>query len=640
MASGKSEKELMEEIAERIAKNQMEFDSKSEDEKRELAKKIQAVTESQLDEIKKSFNKLMGNMTEQVPLDARVVVLEGIYDRVSSQKLKTLDSAFSSTEAIKYAEVVVSNVKKSKEEVDNDENVIPTGIDELPPDKSAKDEMEDTIGDNTAHDISDEQENVTNLFNKLDKDAVNNIITEAANGDEKSKAIVVAMMSVASLTKTNKKLSDLTDFQKEDVLTGIEWLAEAAEGLGSKESLDLLDEVCQKLGVDVVENDAQGNRTVNRGTIKKLFEKNGMKYRRCTTEDLYKLGSYYQPGKDYDDIVEEARITIAQKEMRNCYNTLMNQLRDGKITEEEFKREFEKVLDVDLDAALRITAELSADLELDFIRPEEKRVIEAALVSTYGKYLKAQNGEIKYEIDAYVLETLKSSFQNVCNHVVNEPNAELMNIMLKIDPTMTQQFFDKAKYKNSQKENTENEVSAPENEKRVLTEEEKIDNLTRVLTERSKVKGISDTLQSVQGSIDRNQGDDQTRRRYMNASLMMLGQVDISYEESERDTRKRFFEKLLHEKIYDENALKQMLEIDSTTVKEVLEELLEMQNARQDDRLETIMDLSAKIKEVAMGKVISADKVDVKDVLQNVISGTNNSGKKDIPDKDDGEHDL
>lgn len=197
-----------------------------------------------------------------------------------------------------------------------------------------------------------------------------------------------------------------------------------------------------------------------------------------------------------------------------------------------------------------------------------------------------------------------------------EQNKELV-----IDKNYTQKKVD---YKNDIKpgwdeaRNRKKLTEEARNQKK-LTEEEIIQNLTNSLNRIRTAKGTSVVAKHVIGGIDMNKDNENVRKRWMNVSLNVLQSNEVSYEENERSSRKKIFEKIIHEKIYDEDALKKMIEIDSSTVKEVLDELLEMQNSRQEDRLDTIMDLSSKMKEASERKVITADKVEVKDIIENMV---------------------
>ena len=274
MASGKSEEELMTDIAERIAKNQISFDSKSEDEKKKLAKQMQMVSESQLTEMKKSFNKLIGNTTEQVSLEARMLVLEGIYDRVNTYGLKSLDSAFSSPEILKFAEVIIKEEKNRNKEFDNDENNIIRDVAYI--ENLKENERLEVV--ETKNNIYSGQGAIKDTFNKMDRSTMNMLIERANSGDEESQAVVTAIMSVASFTKIDKKFEDLKKFQKTDLLYGMEFLAASVEEFNSKEALDFLMEIGEKTGIQIVEVDNNGNKTVNRKKLEDIFEENGIDY--------------------------------------------------------------------------------------------------------------------------------------------------------------------------------------------------------------------------------------------------------------------------------------------------------------------------------------------------------------------------
>lgn len=612
MASGKSEEELMTDIAERIAKNQISFDSKSEDEKKKLAKQMQMVSESQLTEMKKSFNKLIGNTTEQVSLEARMLVLEGIYDRVNTYGLKSLDSAFSSPEILKFAEVIIKEEKNRNKEFDNDENNIIRDVAYI--ENLKENERLEVV--ETKNNIYSGQGAIKDTFNKMDRSAMNMLIERANSGDEESQAVVTAIMSVASFTKIDKKFEDLKVFQKTDLLFGMEFLAASVEEFNSKEALDFLMEIGEKTGIQIVEVDNNGNKTVNRKKLEDIFEENGIDYIKQTKEMLLDRSKNYENLADYDDMIAESTIEYSRNEMYKGYNELVSKLKNGEITEQEFTDLMTEIINTDLDAAIRFSSDVSKELKFSHVSGIEKKCIKNIMIHVYDEFQKAQNGEMDFKIDNYVMKYIYSSMESACEYMVENKDKNLMETMLKIEPQKTKEFFDKAKQENEiQKEQEEQ----PKTRNRVLTDEEKIQNLSISLSKMQELKGTEVATDFIIHQLDENKDKEKVRNYFMKASLNMFSSRDISYEENERLARKKLFEKIIHEKSYDEEALKMMIGMDFTTVKEVLDDLLEMQNSRQDDRLDTIMDLSSKMKEASERKVITADKVDVKDILENMV---------------------
>lgn len=127
---GLTENEMLEQIAYQITKNQISFDTKSEDEKKDLMPKIDLVAASQLAELKKSFNNIMASLGDKVSEEGRLLALQGITDKVMSQGISSVEEAFTTSEVVNYAKAVaVEETNRAK--VANENESQPSGFEDL-----------------------------------------------------------------------------------------------------------------------------------------------------------------------------------------------------------------------------------------------------------------------------------------------------------------------------------------------------------------------------------------------------------------------------------------------------------------------------------------------------------------------------
>ena len=88
MANGLTEEEILEQIASQIAKNQIAYESKTEEEKKALTPKINMVAESRLGELKEEFNAILNSTGVVITPEIKIAVLQGINDKILAEGTK------------------------------------------------------------------------------------------------------------------------------------------------------------------------------------------------------------------------------------------------------------------------------------------------------------------------------------------------------------------------------------------------------------------------------------------------------------------------------------------------------------------------------------------------------------------------
>ena len=123
MENGLTEEEMLRVIASQIAKNQCSYDSKSEEEKKELFPKVEMVANSQVDELRKKFNSILNSVGVPIVPEMKLELLGKIRDRVKEDGISSFMNAFSSEEMINYISseaIVVDQRLQEIAELDGD----------------------------------------------------------------------------------------------------------------------------------------------------------------------------------------------------------------------------------------------------------------------------------------------------------------------------------------------------------------------------------------------------------------------------------------------------------------------------------------------------------------------------------------
>ena len=124
MEGGLTEDEILEQIALKITKNQVEYESKTEEEKKELEPKVNMVAESQLGELKKDFNSILSAIDSTITPEIRLTILQGISDRVMKEGVNSISEVFTTSEVINYVNNVVISEEKRYQEIKHIENTV------------------------------------------------------------------------------------------------------------------------------------------------------------------------------------------------------------------------------------------------------------------------------------------------------------------------------------------------------------------------------------------------------------------------------------------------------------------------------------------------------------------------------------
>ena len=624
MASGKSEEDLLKEIAEKMAKNQISFDSKSDEEKEELVGKIDIVASSQVGELKKKFDALMRNIKGEIPENAKIAVLEGIMNKVEAEKLKSIDTAFLSDEVKGYASTVVTEiVNNNKEQADvKEKNEELTSAIILSNELLLKEEHPYL----TPAEIQDKIEGIEEIIGNLDGNEMENLIERANNGDVEAQSEVIAIMSITTFVETNVTFNDMSENDKIRALSQLDNMAVLLEKGGSKRILAIAEQLSEKWGTDLISEDENGKRFIDRKKIALYSRKKGIDYSLANPETIYDAAKYYENVNGYDDMETEIKIDAVRCHITSNINIVYEKIKTGGKLE-DYMDDLRACFAINFDASMRGINECAGE----WIR-DDKATSEECL--KFQKFL-LKEGLILYEdakleknsgiIDAYV----EKEFDGILDKSVEtmkknkKPDKDLIDLMLRVDPGKTKRILDEIDFSSiSSKEQEESTPTIEIDNSKNASDKTKIDNLVNTLEGREKAKGIVDVLNFASNHIEK-YTDLQPKKTFMIATVRVLENRENSYQEEERMARKKLFSTIISEGIYDEEILKSMVEIDSTTIKEMIDDLIEKQNSKNGDKLGTIMELSSSLKRVSDSNVISADKVNIEDVVRNIQENDN-----------------
>lgn len=627
MASGKSEEDLLKEIAEKMAKNQISFDSKSEDEKKELVAKIDIVATSQMQELQKSFNNLMGNIDGEIPENARIIVLEGIMNKVETEKLKSIDSVFLSKEVQGFASTIVTEIiKNNKEDIDyknfveDNKYSIILSQDAL----EVKNELPKKYDGyySTPEDIRNKIANIEEIVGGLNKEELGKKIQRANEGDDEARLEIIVMMSAIPFVETNASFEEMIEIDKVRALEAVDTLAVLYEEIGTEDAIMIAEKLSSKWGVDIISLDETGKKVIDRRKISEFAREKGIDYQRANIDRLKELTQYYENLNGVEDFSEEIKIEAEKNEINRNISVIFEEIRSGKNVE-EYDDVLNEMFEEHFDASIRtINGYTSFWVSTDQPFSDEEKKLQLSIIKKVvrlyeNEQKKVNNGRIDDYVNIDFRELLEASVQLMKKNKVQDK--ELLDLMLRVDPKETQLILEATKFLEtfSGKTTDENLQQNDTKTQKEITPEIKIGNLVNGLEKRETSKGIEDALDYATSQIENNKSI-QTKKDFMRAAIQLLGNRENSYEESERLARKRLFSTVISEKLYDEDILKSMVNIDSTTVKEMIDDLIERQNSKENDNLSTIMDLSSSLKKASNPKVISSENVKVEDIVRNM----------------------
>ena len=629
MASGESEQDLLKDIAEQIAKNQMSFDSKSEEEKRKLLGTVDIIASSQLRELQKEFNTLMGGIEGEIPENARIKILEGINDRVSSEKLKTLEGIFSSKDVQVLASTIVTEIVANNTEKDDDAKVIPL-MDERNSEEIENDEQDKLTKElsdkydgyfTDSENIAEEKANIQRVMKKLDKEEQERTLNRANNGDPDAIVEIMVEMADMSFTNTNISIEEMIEIDKIKAIEALDKLIVAYDMLGSKNIFILAEELSEKWGIDVVTQDENGNMILDRFKIVEYAREHDIQYQSTKKESLIEDVDRYENLADIDDLERETEIENAVCTMNRNISVIMEEIQAGK-NPSELEPVLRKTLSQDFDAALRTVENWGRDWNSYFSNhsiADETQMKLFILKEGIRIYGDAKAGKNNGVIDKFTDDTfygiMKQSvdFMKKCGI----QDKELLDLMLSVAPQEAQEILnDKDFFNYFASRDSKTAPTTLEERPKKNIQDTRVKNLFSTLAKRINAKGIAETLHFVTNEIKTNKRVED-RNVFMNATLELLKGRENSYEETERLARKSFFSTIITEKVYDEKALKEMIEIDSTTIKEMLDELIERQNSLDENtnNINAIMDIGRHMKESRGNKVLSSESVRIEDVV-------------------------
>lgn len=621
----RTEDDLLLEIAEQIEMNRVGYREKTDEEKAELIPGIKAIATKKLQEISISFNRVIGHLGDNVPEETRMLILRGISEKVSSDdKVKTIDGAFS-VETVTLAEnIVVSEKGKAEQQQANSTDVYysDSGMYENEVVQNNDTNIEDRLSEDSDYgytnlaDMKKDKENVEGIFSILDEEKMDALIEQANSGDVKAQTTVMVMMTSMAYTQTTRSFETMSDVEKQDALSALENLAIVAREYDNSEARIVSREIVKYMGLEflLTENN-QGELVINEDALFKIFKDYNPEHVSSTIQGLEGMGKFYKNLDGYNDFKQETVITKGGNTRNSNFRVYIDKIISEEIKADDIIPMLDKLFEEDYDATLRAIAYRSGDTEEN---TEVRKLIDVASKKCFEIYIAGTRNENGLIVDDSVKdimnEMINSSFERMTRE--RKPNKELIDMMLQIDPVKTQMYLKENVGPTLSKEDKTNSRVVEEKE---ITEEQLYQKFANVLNQMAKSRGLAKTLNYVTASIEGQNGRDgaeKIKKRYVSGAMIMLESQENSYDDEEREGRKKLFEQILSDKIYDENILKQMIEIDSTTTKEILDELLIQQNQSKENNLGTIMDLSQKMKEVSDSKVLSADNVQIEVVAE------------------------
>ncbi len=645
MASGESEQDLLKDIAEQIAKNQMSFDSKSEEEKRKLLGKLDIIAASQLNELQKEFNALIGGIEGEIPENARIIILQGISDRVSSERIKSLDNIFSSKDVQVLASTIVTEIvskNTDKEIVEDKADILILGKnleidkDEIQ-EKLLNDLSEKYDGKYTLpEEMKMQEEDIANIVSELDETELAKTIDKANGGDKNSRIVITALMSAMPFAKTTVKFEELSGSDKEIALRSLDTLALAYAEIGDSNLFVAAQKLSEKWGVEIITYDENGKPTIDREKIKEFAKQNNINYSTAKKEDFELYDKAYKNLDGVDDFTIETQITATQYSLNRNIDIFTQEIRSGRKLE-ELQPQIDLMFEENFDATLMVLKDLGEGWKDDTeISPAERNMRFYMFNKAALLYEGAQKGENDGVIDNFTDGYMQGIIDSSIDFMIKSgfENKELIDNMLRVAPNEVQKKMKDSKFSQYDlKPSTECEPIKQEQEQDDPLMK-KIKNLLKTLNNRIDNRGIDNTLDYVSTMIT-STSDLPTKKDYMNVMFNILENRENSYNPKEMAARKGFFSAIIAERIYDEQALKKMVEIDSTSTKGILDDMIERQNTLSENNIDAIMDIGKQMKEAKDTKVLESGKVSVTDVVEHIVANEETEKTFENSDRDD-----
>lgn len=609
MENGLTEEEILEQIALQITKNQINYESKSEEEKKEMAQKVNIVAESKLGELKKDFNSIIGSIDATITPEIRLTVLQGISDRVMKQGINNISEVFTATEVINYVNNLVTIEEKRSQEKNNIEgiassiyianeiNSIDTGfVNDVETGENWKfrnDQLAELFsGETGIGNVKSLSVNERKLVDVVDKNInkIDELIKQVDSDDpEKSKEAKIILSVASTVTgfrDVEKKYSECSRVEKENALNGIFNLGRIVEETGDEFSTELLESFVNTLGLDnVIKKDEAGNIKIDVDYIQDFAKKEGFslvkRSPKIMDEEHWTWG--FENFSSSTDFVESAIIQMRKKEMDSDISLVTRLVKEGDKSLEEAKEEINKSISKNIDAANRTL------MSLDEQTPNtpEGKLYNYTIQSILKQYLNAPE---KYKIDNYVMGDLIEGIGVLKNRGLEKLDSETLELIGKVSQKnmiMLKGSQKDVKYdENQYLDYQQIYISAKEQLKEIykdptieFSEELDYDDLKKYVEQMIKDQGYENFSDFSTNLLNSKYPK---KEMFVNATLDFLEEQkdtdEFSTEESE-GFRQELFETIVLSGVTEPEIFEKMKALDRESSKKVLEEMIKQVNS-------------------------------------------------------------
>ena len=608
MEGGLTEDEILEQIALKITKNQVEYESKTEEEKKELEPKVNMVAESQLGELKKDFNSILSAIDSTITPEIRLTILQGISDRVMKEGVNSISEVFTTSEVINYVNNVVISEEKRYQEIKHIENTVAVSYVASEMESNFLNDIES--GENWKFrnnqlaelfsfesgvgDVKKLSTSERKLIDVVDKqyERIESLIAEANSPDpqisHRAKTILAVSSTVIGFADIDKDYFECSKIEKENALHGIFHLGRIVEETGDEFSTELLEDLVKTLGFkNIVEKDENGNVKVDFDYIQEFAKKEGFligkNSPKIMDEEHWTMGfENYSSAKDF---METSIIQKRKKVMVAEVSVLSSLLEKGNITLDEAKDGIDKAISTNIDAANQML------FNIDSKEPNtpEGELYNYTIQAILKQYLDSPQ---KYKIDNYVMGDLIEGIGRIKDRDLQKLDAETLDLMGKVTQknmimlTGSQKdvSYNKEQYNAyrqiyiSVKEQIQKNNNKSESKIEFLKELE-YDDLKRYVEQFTKDEGFEKFSDFSTNLLNSKYPKKET---YIMATLDFLAEQkdtdEFSTEES-KTFRQELFESIVLSGVTEPEIFEKMKELDRDSSKEVLKMMIEQVNS-------------------------------------------------------------
>ncbi len=611
MASDLTEEEMLEQIALQITKNQIAYESKTEEEKKELTPKINMVVESQLGELKKEFNTILNSTGIVITPEIRIAVLQGIKDKILVEGTKKISDVFGTAEVINYVNNIVIQEDKRRQEMDalDYEHVSVSGFHGFV-------EMGDngTIEENIINDVQTGKKwkfrnsNLGKIFSKeagatsiedldvnerkivdtVDKynDRIEKLIKQAnsSNSEERKQAqMILSITSTAiGFGDIEKKFSECDSIEKENALYALYNLGRLVQETDNEYATAVLEDCAGTLGLEnFLEKDENGNVDLK---LQEFARKAGFfidsEKPRIMDEEFWIQG--FVNYSDAEDFLTTSMIQTSRHMMEAESNFVTSLVMSKRMTLEEAKQVVKEKFSKNIDAANQTL------MSLDSYAPNtvEGELYNYQIQVILEQYLNAPEG---YKVDNFVMQDLlegidavtrKDSFKDLEPRTLELLEQVVQRNMIMIKGSQKDVSYDDDLYKTYQ----EYYILIKEQlNQRNVNGDKTIDfEITDLVTRMKQIQESHGLNAAYEFTIDTLVSSQPKKEDLIGAALDLLEEQKTTEEFSSKESknfRKELYESIVLLGIDKPEIFERMKSIDRETSKDVVNSMIEQVNS-------------------------------------------------------------